>query len=100
MQFDRSTPWGRIVLAWRRRGAIGSIGRVFRIIQDRLFDLRYGIDTCNHARLGSLTIESVNARAGFEYEPTRLCTFRKVMSTLHPPPGSVLVDFGCGKGRV
>jgi SAM-dependent methyltransferase len=82
------------------RGLAGSVDRVYSVLQERLFDWRYGTDTVAHAELGTLTIEGPHVADGGKYEPTRLRAFRQMMSQFNVPPGSALVDFGCGKGRV
>jgi len=79
---------------------VWSVDRTLSVLQERLFDWRYGTDTVTHVELKSLTIESQHASEGTPYQPTRLRLVRRLMSALSPPPGSALVDFGCGKGRV
>jgi SAM-dependent methyltransferase len=90
----------RILRSLRTRGVRGSADRMLSILQERLFDLRYGTDTVAFAELRSLTIESANLAEGGRYEPTRLRLMRQVMSALNLAPGGAFVDFGCGKGRV
>ncbi len=90
----------RIARGLRERGALWLVDRALSVLQERLFDLRYGTDTVSYVELKSLTIESENAPQGTAYQPTRLRLARRVISALSPPPGSAFVDFGCGKGRV
>ncbi len=90
----------RIVRSLHERGIVGSADRVLSILQERLFDWRYGTDTVTHVDVDSLTVDSPHAAEGYGYQPTRLRPFRKLMSELKFPPGSALVDVGCGKGRV
>ena len=90
----------RIIRSLRSRGIVGSADRTLSVLQERLFDWRYGTATVTFVELGELTIEGPHAADGFGYQPTRLRPFRKLMAALNVPPGSALVDIGCGKGRV
>jgi SAM-dependent methyltransferase len=92
--------WKRIVRSLRTKGVAWSADRMLSIVQERLFDLRYGTDTAAFAELGSLTIESGCAADGCGYQPTRLRLARRVLSSLNVAPRGAFVDFGCGKGRV
>ncbi len=92
--------WRRVIRSLRKKGLVWSADRALSVLQERLFDWRYGTDTVTHVELKSLTIESQHASEGTPYQPTRLRLVRQLMSALSPPPGSALVDFGCGKGRV
>jgi SAM-dependent methyltransferase len=92
--------WKRSLRSLRRRGFVGSVDRALSVLQERLFDFRYGTDTVSFVDLKSLTIDSQHMAEGGGYQPTRLRLVRQVLSTLNPPPGSAFVDFGCGKGRV
>ena len=66
------------------------------------FDMRYQVETLRAVELDDLTIESENKVSGFSYQPTRVLPLRKLFQLILPliPAESVLVDFGCGKGRV
>ncbi len=90
----------RILRSLRREGVVWSANRALSVLQERLFDFRYGTDTVTFTELGSLTILGQHAAEGTAYQPTRLRVVRRVLSALSPPPGSAFVDFGCGKGRV
>lgn len=54
------------------------------------------------ATLDSLTIKSQNKEQGCRYQPTRVVPLRRLPQQIMPlvPANSVLVDLGCGKGRV
>jgi SAM-dependent methyltransferase len=91
---------GRFLKNLPRRGIVRSADRMLSVLQERLFDLRYGTDTVAFADLKSLTIEGQHAAEGTGYQPTRLRIARKVISALDPTSGGGFVDFGCGKGRV
>lgn len=90
----------RILRTLKERGVKWSLDRSLSVVQERLFDLRYGTDTVSFAQLGNLTIGSQNAGEGTPYEPTRLRLVRRVLSALNPSPNGAFVDIGCGKGRV
>ena len=86
----------------QREGILVTVGRLYTVIIDYLFDIWYGIDTCTKVELSELKIVGSNREKGFGYEPTRLVPLRKLFKEIKPmiPPETVLVDFGCGKGRV
>jgi 16S rRNA G966 N2-methylase RsmD len=86
----------------RSEGLKMSVLKVYALIVDRLFDIRYGIDTCTPSKLAELTIDSDNKARAKMYWPTRVVALRKLFNVIKPmiPADSVFVDFGCGKGRV
>jgi Acetyltransferase (GNAT) domain len=103
----RGKPSGRSILermrtSLRHQGLGTSIVKLFVLITDHLFDIRYGIDTCTWFQLDELTIDSDNKERGGNYQPTRVIPLRKLLNVIRPmiPHDSVLVDLGCGKGRV
>lgn len=93
----------RANLSLRQQGVTGTIHKLYCQLVDYLFDRRYGIDTRTWARLNQLTIASDNQSKGRAYKPTRVVPLRKLfhaIQSLDPVVDRVLVDFGCGKGRV
>ena len=76
--------------------------KFYAALTDPLFDLSYGTDTGGWARLEDLTIQSRNKGRGILYQATRVKPLRELFKSIASivSPGSVLVDFGCGKGRV
>lgn len=86
----------------RSQGPGATVIKIWVWLADHLFDIRYGLDTCKNAPLGELTIESQNKDRGCSYQPTRVAPLRKLFGQIMPlvQPNSVLVDLGCGKGRV
>jgi SAM-dependent methyltransferase len=90
----------RTLLGLQRRGISGTFGRLLSMFEERLFDWRYGTDTVGATPLSELALEGELLRGASPYEPTRLRPFRQVMRLLKPSRNSVLLDFGCGKGRV
>jgi SAM-dependent methyltransferase len=97
----------RAILSLQEKGIRKTAAAVFRILATHLsrlgdyyFDLRYGTDTRRIIELDKLDIKSQNKPRGVRYEPTRARPFKRVMKRLDFPQQSVLVDFGCGKGRI
>ena len=88
--------------SFQREGLMVTVGRLYTVFVDYLIDIVYGIDTCTKVELSELKIVGSNREKGFGYEPTRLVPLRKLFKEIKPiiPSETVLVDFGCGKGRV
>jgi len=80
------------------------ITRTISIIVNRMFDFhfdwKYKTDTRNIISLKDLTVTGENKERGSFYQPTMALSFNRLLDTIPLPPESVLVDFGCGKGRV
>ncbi len=95
-------PLQRLGASLRRQGPSATAVKLWVLLADHLYDLRHGIDTCQPAALAGLTIEKGNRKSGTAYEPSRVLLLRKLFRLLDPvmPESRVLVDFGCGKGRV
>lgn len=93
---------GLIKKSFQREGLMVTVGRLYTVCVDYLFDIVYGLDTCTKVDLSELKIVGSNREKGFGYEPTRLVPLRKLFKKIKPiiPYETVLVDFGCGKGRV
>ena len=83
---------GTIVARWlrslRNRGFIGTVLRALSIIEEGLFDLRYGTDTVAFVKLRPEAISSPNASEGVDYVPTRILPLRKVLAAMNPGPDS------------
>jgi SAM-dependent methyltransferase len=94
----------RIAGSVRARGVISSLRRVYVVGFDYWFDLRYRIRTAdlNPLGLNDLTVVGSNKERGTAYQATRILPLKNVLQQIQPllPPGRVLVDLGCGKGRV
>jgi SAM-dependent methyltransferase len=69
-------------------------------IREWWFDIKYGTDTSGIIQPEHLAIKSPKKYG--RYEPTKVVLLERLFSHIKPilPPDSVLVDFGCGKGRV
>ena len=95
-------PFQRVFRSIKMSGVGGSIAKLAGPYCDRKFDRDYGVETCAIRNPDTLTIQSENREQGYRYQATRVLPLRKMLSHLRRqlPAGSVLVDFGCGKGRV
>ncbi|MDP2002937.1 MAG: class I SAM-dependent methyltransferase [Desulfurivibrionaceae bacterium] len=80
------------------------ISRTLSIMLNRMldfhFDFKYKTDTRDKISLHDLTVTGENKERGSFYQPTMALSFNRLLDTVPLPPESVLVDFGCGKGRV
>ena len=71
-----------------------SITTYINRVIDLLYDKFYGIDTCEIDRLDD------NRTINYEYVPSWYLSLRYIFTKYGFNPNDVLVDFGCGKGRV
>jgi SAM-dependent methyltransferase len=90
----------RLVNTVRRSGLRGLAQTTLTLIEDRLFDWRYGVVTSGLIHLASHAIEGPNVVHAVDYQPTRARYFRLMLHEVELPKESVLVDFGAGKGRI
>lgn len=90
---------GGLPLLWKV-ASINAIS-VCSMTADRLYDLRYGIETSSPIHRPKLDIASNNAQFGTSYFPTPWWTFRKIIKSLDINPSQyTFIDYGSGKGRV
>jgi predicted RNA methylase len=90
----------RAINTIRRNSVRGTAQTAAALIEDKLFDWRYGVATSGLIHLGSLAIESPNVAHGVDYQPTRARYARLMLHEIKVPKDSVFVDFGAGKGRI
>ena len=92
----------RAVHSLRGQGWAATAAKLLGPLVDRQFDGKYGVETCGITPLEGLTISGANKEHGARYQPTRVLRLRKMLFVLRfiTPADSVLVDIGCGKGRV
>lgn len=92
----------RLTESVRHDGLAASVVKLCVWSTDYFFDLRNGLDTCKCSPLEGLTIGGENKERGTRYQPSRVMPLRKLFRLIEPlvPANSVLVDLGCGKGRV
>ena len=84
----------------QEKGLVRTISIIFNRMVDFHFDWKYKTDTRNKISLHDLTVTGENKEHGSFYQPTMARSFNRLLDTIPLPPESVLVDFGCGKGRV
>jgi len=86
----------------RENGFKPALARPYILAADCWFDFRYGTDTNKFSPLNRLDIPSRNKEHGKAYMATRIMPLRKLFRQIKAslPPKPVLLDFGCGKGRV
>jgi SAM-dependent methyltransferase len=84
----------------QEKGLVRTISIIFNRMVDFHFDFKYKTDTRNKISLHDLTVTGENKEHGSFYQPTMALSFNRLLERVPLPPESVLVDFGCGKGRV
>jgi precorrin-6B methylase 2 len=84
----------------RRHSPWEMVQTALAVIEDQVFDWRYGVDTGGITSLADLAIDSRHVAHGVHYAPTRVRYFRAVLRALPIPRDSVFVDLGAGKGRM
>lgn len=67
---------------------------------DNLFDMKYRIDTYASVEKDDFENVGVNKEHASMYSSINTVPLRKLLKTLRIPTGGVLVDLGCGKGKV
>jgi predicted RNA methylase len=102
---SRTTNFSILPRLWRSLRKFGpgiALLRIYVALTDHWFDWRYLVKTCGAASFDGLTVRGSNLEHGNRYEPTRVVLLRWLLKQISPmiPPGSALVDLGCGKGRV
>lgn len=92
----------RASLALCDLGLKGALARAYVLAMDRWFDLRYGTETNHFVEVTQLSVASPNKKHAHSYMGTRIVPLRRLLRRLRPllPRERVLLDFGCGKGRV
>lgn len=90
----------RVRHALRKRGVRGIGMLALSRLWDLIFDLRYGVDTAATVELVDLTGTIGDVEHAQPYYPTQGIALRGILRTVGGGCGRVLVDFGCGKGRV
>lgn len=92
----------RVLHSLRTQGVTTTTQKLIDTVADKLFDLRHGVDTSTWTQLEDLSIVGANRDHGRAYQATRIRSLRRVLKWLRPhiDSGKILVDLGCGKGRV
>ena len=91
----------RRALDWFRRRCAGLQWR-FEMIRNRLFDIRYGVDTHRVTGIAEQGVSPAEAAQGNNiYRPIWISEFRRFMRELDVDPRQfTFVDFGSGKGKM
>lgn len=92
----------RAIRTFRKLGLKATLARAYVLAVDRWFDLRYRTETHRFVELNDLAVPSGNKSHANGYMGTRIVPLRRVLQRLKPmlPRERVLLDLGCGKGRV
>jgi len=94
----RVTSWA--IDSARRRGVMRTVTIAASIVEDPLFDWRFGTETSRVVYGNELEASLVNRRHAVSYQPTKARPFQDLLRRLDLPAGGTFVDVGSGKGRV
>tara|TARA_B100001013_G_C24545299_1_gene416376 strand:+ start:118 stop:801 length:684 start_codon:yes stop_codon:yes gene_type:complete len=86
--------------SFRKRGFSQTIKIFYLKFGNRYFDIKYGIDTAANTPLDSLEFDSENKNEGIEYGTISPYFIRKILRKLAINESDIIIDCGCGKGRV
>jgi len=67
---------------------------------DSLYDLKHGTDTFSPVELDDLGVDDAKKEHARMYQATHALPLRRLLRAVGIPPGKVLIDLGCGKGKV
>jgi SAM-dependent methyltransferase len=84
----------------RQTGLKGTLLRALAYVADYWWDLKYHTDTFTWVAVERLGIDAQTQDHAYRYQPSQAIPLRQLLRALAIPPGKVLVDFGCGKGKV
>jgi len=84
----------------RQGGLRGTLLRALAYVVDYWWDLKYHTDTFAWVAVERLGIDAQLQAHAQRYQPSQVVPLRRLLRTLDIPPGKVLVDLGCGKGKV
>jgi SAM-dependent methyltransferase len=82
------------------RGIIKTFLVTYSYFLDFFFDINYGTDTFSWLEVERLDVDDEKKEHTERYQQTHAIPLRKLLKELKIPPDNVLVDLGCGKGRV
>lgn len=97
MEFISEAPSLLEALSAEKAFALGGIARVKRLLAGLAFERRWGIDTTGRLEPAELGVEVSGA---YRYEPSGWLALPTALPRREVGPDDVLVDLGCGKGRV
>ena len=88
---------------FRKTGSLiwKNIDSLVRQFVEHRFDKYFDVDTTDFVELDALNITTEDKQHAFQYEPTPIRTFRRMLASLPCPLNDFMfVDFGSGKGRL
>ncbi|HNR14982.1 MAG TPA: class I SAM-dependent methyltransferase [Thermodesulfobacteriota bacterium] len=97
---DQVSTMHRFFRSIRKRGISGTLLRSVYNSVDYLFDVRHKVDTASLVGWDAMNIDDGQRQHAQRYYPSRVIPLRMLFKTWGIGPGRVLVDFGCGKGKV
>lgn len=90
----------RVLVGLYREGPRRTAQRIASYTEDLVFDRITGLDTAGFIPLSDLGLDADAVSHSNPYQPTRVRHTRQLLDALPLPDKPVLVDLGCGKGRL
>jgi SAM-dependent methyltransferase len=90
----------RAVGSLREYGVRRTAQSALSVIEDRIFELRYGTEILGAVNREELNPSSANQSEAEYYVPTRSRAFRRLLREFAVPRDRTFVDLGAGKGMV
>jgi len=89
-------------VAWRLQRLFNfNLGEKIRLLVDRRFDRKFGIDTSGLRGIKELDVTAEQKTSGIHYEPTPVPALRAMLRSIPIDHSKfTFVDYGSGKGRV
>jgi len=91
--------FSRLIRTLQQQGLGSTLIKLYMLLADSWFDIRYRTDTSGLIPLERLTLKSPKKYG--RYQPVKVVPLKRLLAQIKPliPSDSVFVDFGCGKGR-
>ncbi|MEI8078375.1 MAG: class I SAM-dependent methyltransferase [bacterium] len=90
----------RFLATLKKRGLRRTLLGALSYGADYWFDLKHGTDTIAAVKLDDLGVDDAQKAHAQEYQSTHARPLKNLLMALSIPPGKVLLDLGCGKGKV
>ena len=90
----------RLIESLRQKGLLETLKSAARILADYRFDWKYGTDTMRRVDVDSFDTDSGYRAHATPYQASKARPLMKLFHELRLPKDGILVDLGCGKGRV
>lgn len=84
----------------KQKGFFRTIRRIHYYFEGYLFDMKYHTDSFSPVVWDASELENTFKKRIENYDSVQVISIRKMFSSLGIEPGKVLVDLGCGKGRI